>query len=380
MIDLKKKKILIYINQICLRGGVEKVCYNLINNLTNPDKYEITILTTVAYLSDDLNIGIYNKNKNVKRFFLMYDEFSDNAFYRFFQRVYNKIAPTVIEMLLKMKKWDTAISAQEAYYAKLIVKMHADKKLLWIHNDFNVTDWSKKYFDNSHKKEAECYKKFDKIVCVSESVKESIKDTLGLEENVIVRYNPIDTDEIDKKMSEPIAEKKNKGFLFVAVGRLCYQKGYDRMLEIVKKLNADGLNFELWMLGDGEDREWVQNYILQNHLDNVRLLGNVENPFAYMKIADCILSTSRFEGFNTALQEAAYMGKFIVTAECAGARELLGENEYGIVMENDDAKMYEAIKKVLENPSCKEEYEEKIKARKDFVDIRKRVEKIEELF
>ena len=118
------KNILIYINQICLRGGVEKVFYNLINSL-DMTKYNITILTTVAYLSDDLNLDLY-KGK-VKRYFFYYDEFSDNFLYKQYQRVYNKVAPKIVDKIIKSKKWDIAIAAQVGMYAEFIKNVNADK-------------------------------------------------------------------------------------------------------------------------------------------------------------------------------------------------------------------------------------------------------------
>lgn len=87
---------------------------------------------------------------------------------------------------------------------------------------------------------------------------------MGLYENVCVRYNPIDTSEIETKMNEPINEKKDSRILLMAIGRLCYQKGYDRLLKIVKRLNEYGLQFNLWILGDGEDKEKVVKYIIDN--------------------------------------------------------------------------------------------------------------------
>mgnify|MGYP000977786157 CR=1 FL=1 len=372
-----KKKILIYINQICLRGGVEKVFYNLINNI-DISKYDITVLTTVAYLKDDLKINIYGDK--VKRYFLAYDEFSSHFMERTYERIYNKIAHNILRTYLSKQHWDVAIAAQEGCYAKFIADVNADKKLLWIHNDFNETDWSKKYFNNRREDEAKCYNEFDNVICVSESVKNSIERTLGLSDNLCVCYNPIDTKEIDEKVGEKVSEKRPKELLFLMVGRLSYQKGYDRVLKAVNELNKEGYNFNIWILGDGEDRGSIEEYIKINKINNVELLGNKKNPFPYMKMADCILSTSRFEGFNTALQEAAYIGKPIITTECAGAKELLGDSEYGIVMKNDDDEIYRTLKIVLDDNKIILNYQNKVREIKKFIDINQRIKKIESLF
>lgn len=370
-----KKKILIYINQICLRGGVEKVFYNLINNLPE-NKYDITILTTVAYISDDLKIEIYDKQ--IKRYFFYFDEFSKNFIIRQFQKLYNKIARFFIDKIIKKQKWDIAIAAQEGMYAEYISKITAPKKYLWIHNDMRLI--STKNF-KSKKDEKKCYNTFNKVICVSEDVKQSMLDVFGEMDNLCVKYNPIDTNEIDLKANEDIRENPKSRPLLVSVGRLAHQKGFDRLLKIVKKLNTDGYDFEVWVVGEGAERKNLENYIKTHNIYNVKLLGHRTNPFTYMKNADWVICTSRHEGFNMVLHEAIYLEKPIITTNNAGAFELLGNNdEYGIVLENRDDAIYHGFKRILDTPDLQNHYSIKAAQRKSFVSLKERIQKIEELF
>ena len=366
-----KKKIIIYINQICLRGGVEKVFYTLINNLT-PDKYDITILTTVAYISDDLKIGIYDDT--IKRYFFYFDEFSKNFFVRQLQKLYNKIAPFFIDRIIKSKKWDIAIAAQEGMYAEYIAKISAHKKYLWIHNDMHQITTKNFKTKTAEKK---CYDSFDKVICVSEDVKQSMLDIFGTMNNLCVKYNPIDTIEIDLKSKENIAETPANHPLFVSIGRLAHQKGFDRLLPIVKKLNDEGYIFEVWIVGEGVERKNLEDYIKMHNINNVTLLGYRANPFAYIKLADWIICTSRFEGFNTVLQESIYLQKPIITTNNAGAHELLGNNEYGIIMPNTDEDIYKGLKHILDNPNLQNYYSNKAFERKSFIALKDRIQKIE---
>lgn len=368
------KKVLIYINQICLRGGVEKVFYNLINNL-DKDKYDITVLTTVAYLSDDLKVDIYKGR--IKRFFFYYDEFSDKFLYRQFQRIYNKIAHPIIDFIIKHKKWDIAIAAQEGMYAKYIQNVFARKKLLWIHNDMNLINT--KCFA-SLLKEKECYETFDHVVCVSNDVKNSMINKFGDMQNLCVCYNPIDTFEIDIKKNEKIdIQRKIDIPLFVSVGRLCEQKGYDRLLKSVIKLNSAGYKYEIWIIGDGVLRNEIESTIKDNNINNVKLLGHKTNPYSYMTQADWIICTSRHEGFNMVLHEATYLEKPIFTTKNAGAVELLGDSEYGIVINNDDNEIYNAFKELLDNKELTAKYKTQITKRKDFISLKNRISNIEQI-
>lgn len=373
---MKKKKMFIYIHQSILKGGVEKVFYNLFNNLPD-DEFEITVLNYVAYLTDDLK-SINYKGQH-KRYFFLYDEFSRKKLYRLFQRIHNKIAPVLLPLWLSLQHYDIAIAAQEGMYAKFVdEKIHAKKKLLWIHNDMMLCRFTEAHFE-SPEAERECYSHFDSVVCVSDDVRKTMVQRFGEMDNLCVRHNPIDTDEINQKTKGKAVARDNDIPLFVCVGRLVEQKGFDRLLRVCKRLNDDGFRYRVWILGEGSDRLALEQFISENDLNNVTLLGNQSNPFRYMAVADWVLCTSRHEGFNMVLHEAVWCETPIITTRNAGAEELLGESQYGIIIDNDEDAIYCGIKKVLQDNSIHLRYLKAVKERKDFVSLDSRIEAIHEL-
>ena len=131
----------------------------------------------------------------------------------------------------------------------------------------------------------------------------------------------------------------------------------------------------------GSDAKKLKKYIDNNDLENVKLLGYQENPYKYIKKADIFVCSSRAEGFSTVVSEAVILGKTIVTTECSGMREILGKNaEYGIICKNEEKDLYENLKRVLENKKIFEYYQNKIKERKNFFDMKNNIEKIEKIF
>lgn len=315
---------------------------------------------------------------NVKRHWFYYDEFTHDGVKRLFQRIHNHIYPMFYRFWLHFQKYDTAIAAQEGMYADFVNKyVHAKRKLLWIHNDMSLCHWTKKYF-RKNSNEIECYQAFDRVVCVSEDVKKSMQKTFGNMNNLVVCYNPIDTKEIDFRLGEEIIERPDCT-LFVSVGRLVEQKGFDRLLRICKKLKEDGMQFQVWILGEGSDRQELEKYIRANELYFVHLLGNKENPFTYMRAADWVICTSRHEGFNMVLHEAIWCGTPIITTDNAGAYELLGNNEFGIITKNDEEAFYNMLKRVLTDSHIIDFYRKAVAKRKEFIDIKSRIEKIEQL-
>ncbi|MBR2888819.1 MAG: glycosyltransferase [Oscillospiraceae bacterium] len=369
---MKKKKLFIYIHQCILKGGVEKVFYNLLNNLPQ-EQYEITVLSHIAYLTDDIHAELYPQN--VHRRWLYYDEFAPGGIRRFLQRVHNFLMPRLYPIWLRFRRFDTAIAAQEGKYARFVDEnLRADRKLLWIHNDMERCHWTAREF-SSLEEEKNCYLRFDKVVCVSHSVADSMAKVFGEMKNLHVCYNPIDTAEIDRKMDLFPVEREVVP-LFVAVGRLAEQKGFDRLLRICRRLNRQGFDYRLWIIGDGEERKKLEAEISKGGLENVRLLGQKGNVFPYMKAADWLVCSSRHEGFNMVLYEAAWCGTPAITTDNAGTREFLGDSQYGIVTDNDEDALYEAMCRVLSNPELLPRYRAAVQERRSFIDLPGRIRAI----
>lgn len=113
------------------------------------------------------------------------------------------------------------------------------------------------------------------------------------------------------------------------------------------------MDFEICIIGEGEEREKIEDLISKRKVTSIKLIGYCENPYPYMKKADWFLCCSKFEGFSTVLQEALVLGKAIITTDIGGARELLGDSEYGIVVENSEEALYCAMKSIIENSEKK---------------------------
>ena len=70
----------------------------------------------------------------------------------------------------------------------------------------------------------------------------------------------------------------------------------------------------------------------------------------------------------------------MLLTDVSGVRELLGDSEYGIVMEPSVVGIYEGMKSVIDNPSLHDIYKKKIMERKKIITYQKRIDEIEELF
>lgn len=228
-------------------------------------------------------------------------------------------------------------------------------KLAWVHCDLKNRIGDPYAFAADTKK---YYSKYDYAVCVSENVRQSFVELYGDTVKAVTVYNTIDDAEIIKKASERLPEGIEKRRLTLAiVGRLTPQKKLLRALAAHKKLIDIGLEHDLWIIGEGEERPMLEAYIRENNLESLaKLLGFRENPYCLMRAADLLICSSVFEGFSTFITEGLILGKPIVTTDVSGMRELLGNSEYGLITKNDDDDFYTGVKRMLTEPGLMARY------------------------
>lgn len=372
------KKIL-FINDYVSGGGVEKVMSDLINHLPK-NEYDITV---GAMIKNDDYTKLYSNDIHFLKISSDFDNLINNT--NIIAKIINKLFRKY--SIKKQQKWvnneyDIVVAFKEGDCMKWVSNLDKPKKLSWIHVDYSVFHWTGTLFKNNKESEIKCMEKFDKIVCVSKGVKDGVNQVLGDISNLEVCYNPIDSEQIIRKANETIEDlvKPKDKLLFVTVGRLTNQKGYDRLLEICSILNKENYNYELWIIGEGEDYKQLQSMIQNNKLENVKLLGVRKNPYKYMKQADWFICSSYFEGFSTVLQEATVLGIPILTTDCAGAKELLGNNEYGIIVNNDFESLKNGMRDLFVKDDLLNYYQNKVIQRQGFIDLKLRVKKIIDLF
>jgi glycosyltransferase involved in cell wall biosynthesis len=108
----------------------------------------------------------------------------------------------------------------------------------------------------------------------------------------------------------------------VAVGRLSFQKGFDRLIKDFPFLLAKKQNARLWILGKGEREKDLRELINQLGLEEkVFLAGFQQNPFQWLKHADLFVLSSRFEGLPNTLLEALSCGCPVVALHHPGGTE-----------------------------------------------------------
>ena len=338
-------KILFFIDDLA-GGGAEKVLRTLVNNL-DQQKFSITVQTIneadpAKYLASGIRYRAINRCRT---------------------KLGRKLFSYWIRLCAELKwlyplymkdDYDIEVAYLECGPTKILAGSTNKKavKLAWVHCDLA----KKEGIARQAEKLKEYYRAYDKVICVSENVRDSFLNMMGCDSDAIVLHNVIDEAEILTK-AEAFAVDRTDAVNIVAAGRLTNQKGFDRLIEACALLKRDSCPFSLKILGEGPERNKLESLIVQYGLEQyVELMGFQENPYPYMKAADLMVCSSRYEGLSTVVTEMMILGNPIVTTPCTGMKELLGDSEYGLITEDSVDGIYAGIKQMLEDSQLRRHY------------------------
>lgn len=254
-------------------------------------------------------------------------------------------------------RYDIIISFLEGYAARYhqYIKHKAAVNITWVHVDLYAHHWSEICYP-SKEAEAKVYTSMEKVVFVSQGALDAFRRLFCYRgNNLVVINNPIDACRILRLSDE--FNVLYDTFSFVSVGRLSYQKRYDRMLRAVKILVNRGCVFDLYILGCGELEDEIKMLALELDIEaRVKFLGFLPNPYPYIKGANALLLSSDAEGFSTVACEAMILGTPVVGTNVTGIRDLLGESEYGLLSDLTPEAFAEAMYLMYSDPALRELY------------------------
>jgi len=297
-------------------GGAQRVLSNILIYL--PREWEFDILLndsssiTYPYQGNLIDLGIKTATDK------------NSLFYQgraFFLR-WNKVT-----QLKKQKHYDYVVSFLEsANILNIITKTKESQSILTSHNVLSYSIKNDRKYRFIVKPLAKTlYNKADKIIVVSEGVKEDFIKNFGINRNLIQTiYNGIDLDYIQHTV-DSMPCKKDKSFKVCTMGRLVKQKGQWHLIRAVKALIDKKYDIQLHIYGEGPLEKYLKNLAGKYQIMNsVFFEGFVNPPFPSIAECDLFVFPSLHEGFgNTLIEAAACNVPSIASDYESGAREIL---------------------------------------------------------
>lgn len=223
--------------------------------------------------------------------------------------------------------------------------LSCDKRYIWIHNEFKAAGkLAAKYKYR--------YAKYDGIFAVSQNcLNEFVSIIPELSKKTHLLYNITDANFYYEMAKGKKSFTDNySGIRLLSVGRLNKQKGFDLAIEAAKYLKNRGIDFRWYIIGEGEERNYLQSLIEKYELlENVVLMGVRANPYPFFRDCDIYIQPSRYEGYGLTIAEAKAFYKPIICTNFAGAYDQLKNKFTGIIVECNLKSLTDAIEEMILN-------------------------------
>ncbi len=390
-INTKNKKNVLFVVDERRMGGVSVLLEDMMN-MIDLSKYTIDILSlhnngemlenlptgvnlifgTSYFQSIDFTYQEVIKKHDIKLFF--------NKVRIVFDMKTNKIQKQILKEREKIlsKKYDVEIAFKDGFTALFTAFGDSKKKVHWLHYEYKKTNPNKRY--NALFKRA--FKSFDEIIAVSDGVMNAFNDLYHLEMKTHVISNLVDANKIIEKSNEKCDVKlDNKELNFISVGRIHPMKGYDRLINALHRLKEEKRmpnNFKLRLYGTGtllnELKEMISNFHLENHIE---LMGQVMNPYKYLKNSDLFILSSYYEPFGLVMVEAMLTGVPVLATENAATSKIIDNKKNGYIVENSEKGLYDGLKYLFSHLEEIKKYKDNLKEYK--YDNTKMIRQIEDV-
>lgn len=350
-------KIIYCIAGTCHSGGMERVLANKANYLTGHG-YEVVIVTTdqrglPPFFPLDgqircIDLGINYEENNGKPF--------ANKLLHYPLKQYRH--QKRLAAILEQEKPDVTIS-MFCNDAGFITRINdGSKKVLEIHfSKFKRLQYNRKGLWRladlwRSKQDEKTVRRFDKFVVLTEEDKGYWGNLPNI--TVIPNANTFAT-------SQAAALENKK---VIAIGRYTYQKGFERLIEAWNILSPGFPGWKLDIIGNGEERDKLQDLIHAYHLDGqVTLVSPTKSIDKVYLDASVLVMSSRYEGLPMVLLEAQAFGLPIVSFACkCGPKDIVANGETGfLVEENDIEGLARQLVKVMKDKNLRKQMGRKAK-------------------
>lgn len=359
-------------------GGTNKSLSNIIS--FTKDEFDISILA-LSHLGPYKNlfkneVKVIEKNPSLG---LLFDDFGPmdlkkdtikQTVTKLSKKIYRKVYKTLIREKDREKimnqvaqsvenmNFDTIIAMQEGAATNFASRIQG-KKIAWVRSDYD------EYYKIIKSDESDIYKKFHAIICVSDYTRKTFVNRYPQFEYICYGiHNMIDYKKIIEMSCDNVTLHNlfdNRNFTIVSIGRLSKVKQFNLIPSIAKELKEKRINFSWYIIGSGEEKSEICRLIEKHNVKNeVVLLGEISNPYPYIKQSDLVVVTSFSEACPNVLNESKILHVPVITTNFGSAKEFIDNGVNGVITVEEN--IVNDITKIIENKNYYKEIESNLKS------------------
>ncbi|MFH1226492.1 MAG: glycosyltransferase family 4 protein [Planctomycetota bacterium] len=343
-----RRKKVVYVITRLIRGGAQKVCFDIINALKN--KYEITLISGIETGPEGSlwpefraipGVNMRQLAQLVRGIAPFKDTIALIRLYWFFR----SCRPDIVH----------CHTAKAGCLGCLAAKLAGVPSIIWSPHGHifstdaqipQVTGISMRIFYWFWKLTCWCS---NTVIALTESdKKDQVALSLAPDKKFSVVYNGIDA---PMNSSDKTVEINGRPILGV-IGRLSPEKGQEYLLKAISILKPQYPEIHLLVVGDGRQRAYLQSVAEQLQItSSVTFTGLVGNIYPLINKMDAVVLPSLYEAFGLVLLEGMVMKKPVIASNVNGISEIVEDNKSGILVPPRDAQaLAEAIRKLVDNP------------------------------
>lgn len=340
---------------------------HIINDLGSggAEKLLTDILPRMKQQGHEIHLLILNRQNNVEHFVQKIENEGIKIIALgdvFFNPMYFfKIIP-----ILKNGNFDIVhVHLFPSLYYISIASLFSPKKTRLFYTEHNVTNNRRNYISLKFA-DRWIYKKYHKVICITQLVKKSLDEWLNQSDKTIVINNGVNLEEIAEaqkninKQDYVFLDKRKNNLLMVGRFNLS-QKNQLSLVEAIAMLNDD---YQLYFAGVGADEEVVQKKCDELEISHrVSFLGFREDVYKLMCLVDLNILSTHHEGLSGVALEGLASGKPFIGSNVEGVYDVM-PNEKFLFPDNDPETLAVKIKNVLNN---KDEADYLVETGTDFV-------------
>lgn len=321
-------------HSLCNPGGMERVLVNKVTYLVEKLHWDVSIVTTdqkgrpsfyplpAGVRATDLGINYSDDNvKSVTGKILGYLQ-KRRRHKRLLTSLLEREKPDIVVSLYPSESSfipdikDGSKKVLELHFCKYFRLQYGRKGLLGI-----IDKW------RTHQDER-IVRKFDKFVVLTNEDKEYWGNLHNIEviPNAAMNIGGHFSDVTNHRV--------------IAVGRLDYQKGFDRLIQAWEYINKSGLysDWRLDIFGQGEWKEMLQEMVQAKNLSvSVHLNSPVKTIGEEYVNSSLLVMSSNYEGFPMVMIESMAIGLPVVAFDFkCGPRDIISDGENGLLVSNGD--------------------------------------------
>ena len=196
-----------------------------------------------------------------------------------------------------------------------------------------------------------------KIICVSQGVRNTLVESGIAPERCTVVYNAIDGKQV-LPTPTPLPKPAPEAVVIGSIGSLIKRKSNDHLLRAAARVRQTcAVPFIIVLVGEGPEQKSLEALAHQLGLaDQVIFAGFQQTPLAWGAAMDIVVLASAKEGLPRVLLEAMLLGKPAIASNVVGSQELVLHGQSGYLYPyGDETALAARLQVLLEQPALRQQ-------------------------